>query len=263
MNHLIIAPHPDDAVLSCGGLITTLVQAGERVTVFTVMAGPLPPDVVISPFIAEHLIRWELGPDPVPARRIEDQRAAAILGARVQFGPFPDALYRTDGQGSALYPDLERLFGDVHPDDPVLRAAEAITTPAGSADVLYVPLGAGHHVDHLLVRDILLRWLAHRRELAVFFYEEYPYSADGDDTIRVARAAIPLPLTPVVRPMGDAALTAKISAIACHRSQISTFWPDVDAMAAAVRDYARAVGAGAYAERLWQPVRRGSTRQST
>lgn len=254
MHHLILAPHPDDAVLSCGGLITTLAQAGERVTVFTVMAGPLPQDVVISPFIEEHLIRWELGPDPVPARRVEDQRAAAILGAQVHFGSFPDALYRTDGRGNALYPDLERLFGDVHPDDPILRAADAITAPAGAADVLYVPLGAGHHVDHLLVRDVLLGWLAHWRELAVFFYEEYPYSADRHDTIRVARAAIPLPLTPVVRPMSDAALAAKISAIACHKSQISTFWANADAMAAAVRDYARAVGAGTYAERLWQPV---------
>lgn len=252
MTHLVLSPHPDDAVLSCGGLMVQLAQSGEDVAVFTVMAGVMPPDVVISPFIEEHLIRWELGPDPVPGRHIEDQRAVEVLGAEVMFGDVPDALYRTDGHGTALYPDLDRLFGAAHPDDPVLRNMGAIVASAVGVTALYVPLGAGGHVDHRLVRDAVLAQREALDGVAVFFYEEYPYSADGDDIINAARDAVGTPLVPVIHPMSDIALAAKIKAIACHKSQISTFWRDTEAMAAAVREYAQQVGLGAYAERLWR-----------
>jgi hypothetical protein len=68
MAHLFLSPHMDDAVLSCGGLIYQLTQAGEAVTVISVMAGDVPPDVAISPFIEEHFRRWKLWPDPPSVR---------------------------------------------------------------------------------------------------------------------------------------------------------------------------------------------------
>jgi len=229
-----------------------LVQSGADVAVFTVMAGAMPADVEMSSFIEEHIIRWQLGPNPVPSRRAEDQRSVTSLGATITFGDVPDALFRTDGQGNALYPDLTRLFGPVHPDDPGLREKRAIVARATGVDVLYVPLGAGGHIDHRLVRDAVLERREDLTEVAVFFYEEYPYSADGDDIIDAARDAVGYPLEPVVHPLSDAALDAKINAIACHESQISTFWGDVEVMTAAVREYAQQVGLGAYAERFWK-----------
>ncbi len=252
MQHLVLSPHPDDAVLSCGGLMYRLARSGASVTVFTVMAGPLPPDVVITPFIEEHLVRWGLGPDPVPARREEDRRALEVLGADVIFGAFPDALYRTDGSGNALYPDLARLFGEVRSDDPVLANLHAITAQCDLAAAIYAPLGAGHHVDHLLVRDAVRRWMRTRSEVAVFFYEEYPYSARGAAVVQAALDTLEHPAEPVIHRLDDAAMDAKIRAIACHASQISTFWRDSNAMARAVRADAVAVGQGAYAERLWR-----------
>jgi len=39
MTHVFIAPHPDDAALSCGGLIASLRELGQTVTVLTVFSG--------------------------------------------------------------------------------------------------------------------------------------------------------------------------------------------------------------------------------
>jgi LmbE family N-acetylglucosaminyl deacetylase len=39
MTHVFISPHPDDAALSCGGLITSLRELGQSVTILTVYSG--------------------------------------------------------------------------------------------------------------------------------------------------------------------------------------------------------------------------------
>ncbi len=39
MSHVFIAPHPDDAALSCGGLIASLRELGQNVTILTVFSG--------------------------------------------------------------------------------------------------------------------------------------------------------------------------------------------------------------------------------
>ena len=39
MTHVFVAPHPDDAALSCGGLIASLRELGKNVTILTVFSG--------------------------------------------------------------------------------------------------------------------------------------------------------------------------------------------------------------------------------
>ena len=39
MSHVFISPHPDDAALSCGGLIASLRELGQNVTIITVFSG--------------------------------------------------------------------------------------------------------------------------------------------------------------------------------------------------------------------------------
>ncbi len=51
--HLFLSPHPDDAVLSCGGLIHQLTQKGEPVTILTVMAGDPPDPLPDTPLVRE------------------------------------------------------------------------------------------------------------------------------------------------------------------------------------------------------------------
>jgi LmbE family N-acetylglucosaminyl deacetylase len=39
VTHVFVAPHPDDAALSCGGLISSLRELGQNVTILTVFSG--------------------------------------------------------------------------------------------------------------------------------------------------------------------------------------------------------------------------------
>lgn len=42
MTHVFIAPHPDDVALSCGGLVSSLRELGQNVTIITVYSGGSP-----------------------------------------------------------------------------------------------------------------------------------------------------------------------------------------------------------------------------
>ena len=259
MRHLFISPHPDDAVLSCGGLIS-LYSSIDDVIVFTVLAGDAPEPLPDSPLIANIHRRWELGDNPMPARREEDKAALAKLGAAVVFGDYPDAVYRTDESGTALYASDDELFGDIKADDKLARTDLNLQALLPFA-AIYIPLGAGNHVDHMLVRRLVLAQIKTLpKPLAVFFYEEYPYNSvtgevlyshagnkerlSGDAAIETAILSLPLSVEPIIKPLSKDAVELKIEAIQCYHSQISTFWENAQMMAVRVRD-------AALAERLW------------
>lgn len=54
MTHVFVAPHPDDAALSCGGLIASLRELGQNVTILTVFSGDGSPEG-LSPYQREAL----------------------------------------------------------------------------------------------------------------------------------------------------------------------------------------------------------------
>ncbi len=55
MTHVFVSPHPDDAALSCGGLIASLRELGQTVTILTVFSGSGDPDTNLSPYQREAL----------------------------------------------------------------------------------------------------------------------------------------------------------------------------------------------------------------
>lgn len=259
MRHLFISPHPDDAVLSCGGLISQL-SANDEVIVFTVLAGDAPHPLPVSPLITNIHQRWGLGDNPIPVRREEDKAALATLGAAVVFGDYLDAVYRTDESGTALYISDDDLFGNIKAADD-LAHADLNLQALMPFEAIYIPLGAGNHVDHMLLRRLVLAQVKTLpKPLAVFFYEEYPYNSEtgevlhshagnrerlsGNAAIETALLSLPLSVEPVIKPLSKDAVELKIEAIQCYHSQISTFWKDTRMMAARVRD-------AALAERLW------------
>lgn len=261
--HLFLAPHPDDAALSCGGLISDLIQGGETVVVWTLMAADAPIPLPQSRLVEAIHQRWERGANPSQHRRIEDQAALHRLGVQhIWFGEWLDCIYRTNSAGQALYTSDDAIFGPIHAEDRLNGATLALPE---TVDKLYIPLGAGNHVDHQVVRDTILAALP--GVFKVYAYEEYPYSATTDEVyhshsgtqerlfgsraVQSALRQIHYRTTLHVHHLSEYALSAKIAAIACYHSQISTFWHSLDEMAQRVRAYS-----SEYGERLWLIERR-------
>jgi LmbE family N-acetylglucosaminyl deacetylase len=254
--HLFLSPHLDDAVLSCGGQIARLVSAGHTVVVYTVMAGKPPRVLPESPILTELHTRWNKTDMPVSERRWEDIKGVRSLGALPRHGAIPDCVYRVTyqpgGEPLTLYPDEESLWGAIHPADTAPLLLQAMPLLYSQTDVLHVPLGAGGHVDHCLVRDWGQQLARTYLDVEVVYYEEYPYSARHGAAQRALEAFAPQSLQPVMHWLDDALLEAKTAAIACYESQISTFWRDLTDMNAAVRADALFVGGDQPAEREWQ-----------
>lgn len=255
---IYLSPHLDDAVYSCGARIFTQRSAGQHVLVISVFTGS-PPDEELTEFTRELKSRWGGVSDINAVRRAEDQAAAVSLGFDYRHLPWLDCVYRQEPRTLvALYPTVEHIFGDIHPAEAELPAELLAQFLACCADwhqaTVYAPLAAGHHVDHLLVRQAALDW--QRLGAEVLFYEDYPYS-DKPEVTMAALAPFPAACrSPLTFTFDEAALRAKVLAAACYRSQLSTFWMDLEEMTAAFRAQseaaARLVGRAGYAENYWK-----------
>src|SRR5512140_2145170 len=96
MRWIYLSPHLDDAVFSAGGLIYDQARAGLPVEIWTFMAGYPDPQAGVSPLAQSIQTLWGFASaeETVRMRREEDQRAAALLGARTLHFDFLDCIYR-------------------------------------------------------------------------------------------------------------------------------------------------------------------------
>ncbi len=245
---IFLSPHPDDAVLSCGGWIYQLAQNGERPLVITIFGGDRPTHVPLSDFARGLHERWQLGDDAPARRRDEDRAACDRLGCYLIHLPFADAVYRIDEQGWPLYDSEEAIFGEIR-DRPIIdRVAQAVQSRVQQVSNarLVVPLTAGHHVDHQITR-----LAAERLNVESLYYEDYPYAEQPERMIHVWESA---EWASESIGLSERALQAKIEAFLQHRSQISTFYRDDDEVRQRMRAYAEFVGQGQPAERYWRQV---------
>jgi LmbE family N-acetylglucosaminyl deacetylase len=242
---IYIAPHLDDAALSCGGRIALQVGSQQRVLVVTLCAGSPPADAPLSPF-AQYLHRaWALGDDPIIRRRREDERALAILDCDGLHLDLLDAPYRVPQYGIG-----DGWRGNVAPADPLIAAVATILARLHThnpAARFYVPLGVGNHVDHQLVcaagADLATRGAD------VAWYEDAPYAAKQPDALDQRLGALGGSWQPDVVAIG-AVLQRKLAAIAAYESQQRELFGDAD-MRAIMTRYAERIVAGG-GERAWQ-----------
>ncbi|MCC6188093.1 MAG: PIG-L family deacetylase [Anaerolineales bacterium] len=260
LTHIYLSPHLDDAVLSCGGLLHRQALAQARVVVVTLCAGN-PPAGPLSEFAQTLHVRWAADRSapaaPVEmaaARRAEDLAALADLRVEAVHLDVPDCIYRLNPATHwPMYASEAALFGSLHPAELPLvrRAAARLTTLLHGLGRhrLYVPLGIGQHVDHQLARRA-----AEVVGGIYAYFEDYPYVArEGDRWPNASLTqAHDRPLTPELIPLADADLGAQVRAVSRYASQITSFWPDLEAMAAALGQFAAHTGGGTPALRLWR-----------
>jgi LmbE family N-acetylglucosaminyl deacetylase len=353
MTHVFVAPHPDDVALSCGGLIASLRELGQNVTIITVFSGEgggdgltpyqrealgfgsktmwpsteafnraaILPDYPLGPawaageegleatqsdadaaakrfwqrsswyrrasirneslagqpvidelptqgaVMTEEVMDAAATGDLMARRRIEDERYAYFAEASIVFLDLPDAVFRG-------YVGDDQLLGapredDIRPFDLIRREIDRL-----EPQQVYLPLGIGGHVDHLLCREAGIallaeadRWVMPGPEYAgtVVFYEDFPYAYWNDfrhlDQLGPdALAGVPsrVSVFPVYADIDDQ-IERKITGINIYQSQLERLFDGPREMANAVRSYGVATGisgdiAGP-AERYWRTSR--------
>lgn len=243
---LILSPHLDDAVLSCGALIADSVKRGVRVVVLTVFNGSptLPVSVAADRFHARCGLRAATA---MADREREDDLALELLGATAVRLEFPEALYRRGADGRAVYPADQSIFAERSAADlelPAITDKIRLQLDAVGPDLVLAPLGIGAHVDHRLVAEA-----AQRLDRPVLHYEDVPYLLYD----RCAQWQADFALRGCVAHACSAAGWAgKLAAVECYRSQATVLWYRPDSWQAELTGYAQVAGGGQLVERYWQ-----------
>ena len=151
---VVVSPHLDDGVLSLGAAIASWARRGAPVELLTVFACDPASEAETRGWDARAGFRTE--GDAARARREEDERACAILGATPVWLPF----------GSV---DYER-----HGDEEAVRAA--VASAVDGADAVLLPGSPLSHPDHAWLAGVLVGSVSFRR---LGFYAEQPYMRRG------------------------------------------------------------------------------------
>ncbi len=154
---VIVSPHLDDAVFSCGGEIDRLAKEG--------------PVLVLNLFtryLADIKIRGVvLGEE----RYQEEADAADFLGYESHNMGELDVTFRRDA-----YRSLGNIFRPPVDEDmawlPELREKVFLFLAGLEFEQLYVPLGIGWHVDHVLTHLVFEPWAG---RAGLLYYEDAPY----------------------------------------------------------------------------------------
>src|SRR6478609_8147497 len=201
MTHVFVAPHPDDVALSCGGLIASLRELGQTVTILTVFSGDGSADR-LTPYQREALgfgskalwpnteafNRSDIQADwptaaAVPAWAAHEDRLeatqtdaddAAMAGDLMARRRLEDERFAYFAEASIVFLDLpdavfrgyegdEELLGMPRADDDAPFELLRREIARLEPQKVYLPLGVGGHVDHQLCREVGIRLLQEGR----------------------------------------------------------------------------------------------------
>jgi LmbE family N-acetylglucosaminyl deacetylase len=203
---LVVSPHLDDAVFSCGDWL-----AGHPGTlVATVFAGT--PDGMTQPTPWDAASGFSDARQAVAARREEDGAALAMLAAGAIWLDFLDSQYLDSPQEDTLSEALAGLIGRNSPG--------TVLFPAGL-----------FHSDHVLVHAAMLALCSAYPRQCWIMYEDAPYRRLAGCLQRrlAALLAAGFSATPIAAP--GSATGAKRAALACYRSQMRAMRQPADLVA--------------------------------
>jgi LmbE family N-acetylglucosaminyl deacetylase len=194
---LVLSPHLDDGVMSCGRLLASVPGC----TVATIFAGRPAPGQPLTDW--DRSCGFAPGDDVIGVRREEDRAALYALGAVPVWLDFLDSQY-----GST--PDVESI---------VARLEEVASELAPTAVLL--PIGL-FHSDHQLTHRAGIAFAARHAELLCLAYEDALYrripEALPQRLAELSRAYLQPRRVPY--PEAPRAERRKRDAVHCYRSQL-------------------------------------------
>jgi LmbE family N-acetylglucosaminyl deacetylase len=198
---VVVSPHLDDAVLSCGQLLA----AHPGSTVVTLFAGIPGPEVPAGEW--DRRCGFDSAAQAVAQRREEDRIALSLLEARAVWLDFLDNAYHRCPAPDEAAAALRQVLLDLAPDTVLL------------------PMGL-FHADHLLAHEACMRAVRALPDARCAVYEDVPYRAIRGllQQRLMALAQEWVCLTPLrLKAEGSGAL--KAHALQAYASQLRGFGP--------------------------------------
>jgi LmbE family N-acetylglucosaminyl deacetylase len=210
---IFLSPHLDDAVFSCGGLLSYLAGKGVPTKIVTVFSDQISDPAQFTEYARSLHTRWETGDDPYRIRKQEDANACRLLGTEQVHLGFHDCIYRTLPDGTPVVSSDDELFGEIKPGEKSLirQVAEKIARIASGNYVCVCPLGLGHHIDHQITRK------AAEHSQKPLYYADLPYA------LTLPVQAFP-GMTRLSFDLPDRNASEWARANLLYGSQISSFW---------------------------------------
>lgn len=227
MNHLIIAPHSDDALLSLGGVI---LKWGEFkiLNVFSTCG-------------------WSVIPTLKDPRKIttiskqEEKLAVQRAGADLEFLDINEALLR--GYRHWNDPLDKQKDGKIKK-----KIKQEIIKRLKNIKVIYFPLSVGNHTDHCFIFELFkkLRQEEHLKGKIVFLFEDLPYAISSNLKQKLENVRKFVKIEEVLVDV-TSVIDKKCLLLYIYKSQLTS--RDI----LAVEKYAQSISPkGKYYERIWQ-----------
>ena len=221
MRIIYFSPHLDDAILSAGGLIHDQTQSGHSVEIWTFMCG-YPEGTELTDFAKRLHKLWGTtsAEETIRLRRAEDQKAAAMVGAKAVHFDFLDCIYRRGKDGEFLYHDAMIRPNPAEADLPA-QVAQTMVGWLKPDDFVIAQLALGGHADHLIVRSAVE--MIHR---SIAWIADIPYLLNYPDDLASKTAG----MKDSVQPVSEAGLKVWQAAIEMYASQFSTLFDSPEIM---------------------------------
>lgn len=219
---IFLSPHLDDAVFSCGGLISFLSGNGIDVEIWTIFSDQEEDPECFTEFVRSLHTRWQSGDHPYEFRKREDATACKIVGARqVHFG-YLDCVYRVlPESGKPVITSNEELLQGIRPEESYLvrKITSRLQKRLTESSIWVCPLGLGNHMDHQITRQA-----AEKVRQMMLYYADLPYAFRSPALSFPGMIQLSFDLPEKnIQQWGRANLQ--------YVSQISTFWKDAAEMA--------------------------------
>lgn len=157
---LIVSPHPDDAVFSLGGFMLKEIKK----------------NIVVWDIFSEQ--EYSICPGKDSNREeilVEEHQVMDLLKRKVIMAGLPEAGVR----GSSRLSDIlnQSLSDKEKPMTVLVKQKFTEIMKMLQPETIYLPLGCGKHIDHVIVREAVIECLRYyTKDINVFMYEEFPYA---------------------------------------------------------------------------------------
>lgn len=230
---VVLSPHLDDAILSCGAMLNH-VRKHTPVTVVTFFTEAGAPPYTLSARAYLHQVGAHDADSIYLARRAEDQAVLGSITISYLHAGFREALFRRRGRpllhrvpwAGRLVPELFNVYPTYrlhiirgrpsrHDAGTLRSMTDLIDELSRQSSTLFLaPLAIGGHVDHVLVRTA-----AESTAAQVAYYSDFPYNLRSRaDPYFVERNAL-VPVT------WECDLAAKPALIRGYRTQVDSLFP--------------------------------------